>query len=112
MAGIYLAHIAAAGPALHIGFREAFMHGKLAPSVLACRDRIFRMIARRVRRELRLNAVETIAAIQMLLTIPEEAGRLVYEKDISLEDGRQICRRLLMSSIDALRPNGAAQGPL
>ena len=105
---IYLAHIAKVGAALHVGFRESYMIGHFDRKILRLRDRTFRPLARLVRREMKLSVVDTIAAIQMMLTIPEEAGRLVFEGEIKLDQAEVLCRRLLKSSIDALRPNGAA----
>ena len=105
VASIYLTHVAEAGPALHVGFREPFMKGRIDPAILARRDYVFRALGRVTRRELRLGTNDVVAAMQMLLTVPEEVGRIVFEKELSLEEGLQLSRRLLSSSIEALRPN-------
>ena len=105
VASIYLTHVAEAGPALHVGFREPFMKGRIDPRLRAQRDRAFRAIARITRKHLRFGVGDTIAAVQMLLTIPEEVGRIIFEKELALEEGLQLSRRLLNSSIEALSPS-------
>ena len=105
VASIYLKHVAKAGPALHVGFREPFMKGQIDPQLRAQRDRTFRAIARITRQHLRFGIGDTIAAVQMLLTIPEEVGRIIFEKELGLEEGLQLSRRLLNSSIEALSPS-------
>lgn len=105
---IYLRHTALHGAALHIGFRESFMAGQIDRGVQRLRDRAFLRLARTARRELRLDVVDTIAAIQMILTIPEEAGRLAFEGELQLDQAMELCTRLLRASIASLRPSEAA----
>jgi len=102
--GAYFAHVAERGPLIHIILRDAYMAGRVAPGVAAFRDRIVRRLAKGVRRSLRLGAKENIAAINMVITIPEEAGRLVYAGELAPERGQLLCDELIASSIAAFRP--------
>jgi AcrR family transcriptional regulator len=101
---LYFEHVASAGPLIHLILRDPYMAGHVAQDVAIFRDRIIRRLARRARGALRLRAKENIAAINMIITIPEEAGRLKYAGDISLDRGRELCRQLMLSSLDAFTP--------
>ena len=100
----YFEHVAATGPLIHVILRDPYMAGQVDPAVAAARDRVVRRLARLAREELRLPAKEAIAAINLIITIPEEAGRLVKAGTLSPERGRLLCRELVESSLEALSP--------
>jgi AcrR family transcriptional regulator len=100
----YFDHVAAAGPLIHVILRDPYLSGHIAPELAAFRDRIVRRLARLARRDLKLPARENVAAITMITTIPEEAGRLVYAGELPLERGRELCAELVSSSIAAFKP--------
>ncbi|MBS0408607.1 MAG: TetR/AcrR family transcriptional regulator [Proteobacteria bacterium] len=100
----YFDHVAAAGPLIHLILRDPYLSGRLAPGPARFRDRIVGRLARLARRELKLPAKETIAAINMAITIPEEAGRLVYAGELPLARGRELCSELIASSVAAFKP--------
>jgi len=101
---IYFEHVASTGPLIHIILRDAYMAGHVEAQVAGFRDRIILRIARLARRDLQLSAKENIAAVNLIITIPEEAGRLVHGKELSLERGRSLCRQLLLASLEAFTP--------
>jgi len=101
---IYFERVAGCGPTAHLIVRDPFMADRLERAVLRARDRVIRRLARRARRELELNAKEAIAAIGMATTIPEEAGQLAFRGEMTAAAARDLCRRLVASSLDALRP--------
>jgi AcrR family transcriptional regulator len=103
-AHIYFDHVAERGPVIHLILRDRFMARRLSPDVARFRDRLVLRLARASRRELRLSAKENIAAINLVITIPEEAGRLAYRGDIERERGRDLCGELVLSSLQALSP--------
>ena len=41
--------------------------------------------------------------MNLVLTIPEEAGRLVWRGDLSLAAGEELCRRLIGAGLAGLR---------
>ena len=45
-----------------------------------------------------------MAALSLMTTIPEEAGRMAKTGDLSLERGRELTARLIGSSLRALSP--------
>lgn len=104
-AALYFDEVAQAGPVAHIILREPFMAGHVDPAVLAIRDRIARRLARAARRGLRLSPKEAVAALSLMTTIPEEAGRMAHGGELSPARGRELTARLIASSLQALAPD-------
>jgi AcrR family transcriptional regulator len=101
-ARVYLDHIARHGPIVHISARDL----PVARQGLRPHVALLGRLARSARRDLRLSAHEALVLLELLVAIPEEAGRLVFEKALDLESAHELCGRLLASSIDAVRPRG------
>jgi AcrR family transcriptional regulator len=102
---IYFEHVAHVGPLIHIILRDRYMVGHLSVENRALRDRVARRLASAARRELLLRAKEAVAAINLILTIPEEAGRLVHAGEMEHERARELCAQLVRSSVKALAPS-------
>jgi AcrR family transcriptional regulator len=109
-AAIYLRHVVQSGFALEIVLREAAIARQLNGEATAFRGRIYRRLANQARRELRMPAHEALALIQLLVVIPEEAGKLVISGSLTLDEAQALCERLLHSSIESLRPSPAPSG--
>jgi len=103
-AAIYFDHVAERGALLHIILRDAYMAGHVSAKVNAFRDRIFGALARAGRRKLGLNAKEAIAVASLVITIPEEAGRLVFDKEMKRDRARELCLDLVASALKAIAP--------
>lgn len=103
-AELYFGHVCAHGPVIHVILRDPYMARRLDPKVAAVRDRIARRLARLARRELGLPPREAVAAVTLATTIPEDAGRLVWQADLSPDAGLELCRRLTSAAVKALRP--------
>jgi AcrR family transcriptional regulator len=103
-ADIYLRHVAQHGPIAHIILRDLYMARRLRPDLAAFRNRIASRLARLTRTELRLPPEEAVGAINLVTTIPEETGRLIWQADLDLEQGLELGARLVRSSLAALRP--------
>jgi AcrR family transcriptional regulator len=101
---IYFEHIADAGPLAHLILREHYMIGNVDEENRSARNRMILPLARAARRELLLAAKENIAAINLVITIPEEAGRLVHIGELDRDTARELCVRLVNSGISALAP--------
>lgn len=103
---IYLDHIARHGPVVHVAVRDLprvrGRGGKARGHVAA-----IARLARAARRDLRLSAHEALVLIELLVAIPEEAGRLVFEGALDLIEAQALCVRLMSSGIDSVRPRGA-----
>lgn len=104
-AQIYFDEVASKGSIAHIILRDPFMTGHIEPSLRAQRDQIARRLVRAARRDLRLAPKAAVAALSLMTTIPEEAGRLVHIGDISLARGRELTERLMGASLRALTPD-------
>lgn len=102
---LYLRHVAARGPLVHYILRDSFMAGRIAPDAATLRDRLLRGFARLLRRELRLPPAEAVAVISMVVAVPEEMGRLVWQGELQLQRAREMAARLVDSSVAALRPS-------
>ena len=106
-AEIYFRHVCAQGPALHVILRDPYMRGRLAPAVAAARDRAARPLVRRAAKALALPADEAVGAFSLVLAIPEEAGRLVWQGELSPDAGLELCRRLTAAAVQSLQsPDG------
>lgn len=103
-AELYFRHVCDHGPVVHVILRDLYMAGRVDPGVAAIRDRVVRRLARLVRRDLRLPPDEAVGAITLVTTIPEDAGRLVWQGDLPPDRGLELCRRLTAAAIAALRP--------
>lgn len=104
-AELYFHEVAQAGPVVHIILREPFMDGQVDRAVLAIRDRVARRLARHARRGLRLSPKEAVAALSLMTTIPEEAGRMAHDGELTLDQARDLTSRLVGSSLRALAPD-------
>jgi AcrR family transcriptional regulator len=104
-ARLYLEHIAHHGPVVHISVRDLSSVGGVSRPHVTLLGRL----ARAARRDLRLGAHESLVLIELLVTIPEEAGRLVFEGTLDLDAGHELCARLLASSVDSVRPRGSRE---
>jgi hypothetical protein len=107
-ARLYFEHVAAKGPIIHLILRDAFMRDRIDPENRRFRDRIMRRLAGRARRELGLSAKEAVAALNLVLTIPEQAGRMAWSGDMDRARARSLMRELVASSLEAIGSAGQA----
>ena len=103
-ARLYFGQVSVQGPVAHVILRDPYMAGRVDRAIAARRDRPLRSLARLVRRELDLPPDEAVGAISLVTAIPEDAGRLVWQGEISAEAGAELCERLTLAAIEALRP--------
>ena len=102
-AELYFEQVATAGPVVHAILRDAFMRERIEAENRLFRDRIMRRLARLVRRELELPAKEAVAALNLVVTIPEQAGRLVWSGELDRERARTLMIELVAASLAAFR---------
>jgi AcrR family transcriptional regulator len=108
---MYYDHVARSGPLLHILMTDFYMEGHIEPRLAALRDDLVKRLLRLGEKSLPLSEQEVYAAIEMLAAIPEEAGRLVFHRELDQTTARQICQGLIMSSLKALRSPDAVEIP-
>lgn len=106
-ATVYLEHIVRHGAAIELCLREKWIARHLNGKMKALANRVIRMLARKVGRELHYRPREALGIVQILLAVPEEGARLVDKGDISLETARYLCRQLIITSLEELRPQTA-----
>jgi AcrR family transcriptional regulator len=100
---LYFEYVARSGPLLHILLSDRYMSGHVAPQALRLRNDLRRRLTRLASRSLPLSRKEILGAIEMIIAIPEEAGRLVFHDEIEAGVARQTCHTLVSSALRALR---------
>lgn len=101
---VYLEHIVSHGSAIELCFREKQVVRHLDGRMKTLANHAVRGLARKVQRELHYGPREALGIVQILQAVPEEGARLVRRGDISLDTARGLCRRLITSSLEELRP--------
>lgn len=104
VARIYLRHVSAHGAALEVVIRDEPLARQLDGAVSRLRARIYRPLIRAVRAELRMSAKEAFALVQLLAVVPEEAGKHVRARVLSLEQGLGLNDRLMTAALLAQAP--------
>jgi AcrR family transcriptional regulator len=100
---IYYEHVSRSGPLVHILMTDLYMHEHIEPRLLQARDALIARIFKLASKALPLSEQEIYAAMEMIAAIPEEAGRLVFHRELDPTTARQICNGLIVSSLKALR---------
>lgn len=108
---MYYDHVARSGPLLHILMNDLYMEGHIESRLLAMRDDLMKRLLKLATKSLPLPEPELYAAIEMIAAIPEEAGRLVFHRELDPTTARQICHGLILSSLKALRAPAAVPIP-
>ena len=62
--------------------------------------------SRRARRQLGLSARDAVAALNLVMVIPEDAGRQVWTGELSLERGAELCAALVTAALEGLAGAG------
>lgn len=106
-ADAYFDHVAANGLLLNILVGSSHSLGRLDAKILRRRDRLVLPLLQRARRELGLTARETLAAFNLILAIPEEAGRLAFTGRMPRSAARDLMRFLVGSAIGSVQPSSA-----
>jgi AcrR family transcriptional regulator len=100
---MYYDHVARTGPLLHILMTDLYMADHIETTLVEARDSLVARLLKLGTEALPLSEQELFAAIEMIAAIPEEAGRLVFHRELDPTTARQICNGLIVSSLKALR---------
>jgi len=87
----YLERIMLSGGILQLLLSDQAFARQLEDDVRAFRDGAVRRLALRLRRSAGLSRRDAIIAVDMLIAIVEQAGRLVFEKQLEPAMARRIC---------------------
>jgi len=90
-AAAYLERIMRAGGVLQLLLSDQAFARRLEDDVRAFRDGAIRRLAHRLRRSAGLARRDSVVAVDMLIAIVEQAGRLVFEKQLDATTARQMC---------------------
>jgi hypothetical protein len=82
---------------------DLYMSEHIEPRLLQARDTLLSRLLKLATGSLPLTEQEIYAAVEMIAAIPEEAGRLVFHRELDPTTARQICNSLIVSSLKALR---------
>jgi hypothetical protein len=108
---LYFEHVARCGPLLHILMADRYMAGHVERRLLRLRNSVLLRLARNARPTIKLSKAEMLAAVEMIIAIPEEAGRLVFTQELDVNVGRQLSRTLIASAMQSLRdPDAVLRG--
>lgn len=107
-AQLYFDEVASHGALLHILFTDPALDGQRSAAALAWRNRLWRRLIRASRAYARLAPREAVGALAIILSLPEETGRLAHRGELSVERARGLCASLVLSAIRGLRAAPAA----
>jgi AcrR family transcriptional regulator len=100
---LYFEHVARSGPLLNILMTDLYMAGHLSPQARRSCDAVAERLTRLAADQLPCSPEEIHASIEMMTAIPDEAGRLVFHRELDQTTARQICHGLILSCLKALR---------
>lgn len=100
---IYFDEVAEHGARLHLLLTDAFLDGARSVDATALRDAIWLKLLRASRTYVDLPPEERVAAMAILMAIPEELGRLAHRGEIARERARALCKQLIVSSLRGLK---------
>jgi len=75
----------------------------LAPEISERIIASWRLLAKQLRAQTGLSSRESIVGVSMLMSVPEQAGRLVREGRVNAQMGRELCQLHVSHAIIALR---------
>jgi AcrR family transcriptional regulator len=111
-AGLYFDDIAEGGALLHILYTDPVLDHRRDPAALAVRNALWRALIRTSRGYVRLSLKEAVAALGIVLSLPEETGRLAHRGELETARARDLCGQLVLSALRGLKaaPPTATEG--
>ncbi|HVY04162.1 MAG TPA: helix-turn-helix domain-containing protein [Caulobacterales bacterium] len=103
---LYFEDVADHGPLLHLLMTDAHLGGARDGDAMALRNSLWLRFLRASRAYVDLPPEERVAALAILLSIPEEVGRLAHGGEIARERARVLCGKLMLSALRGLRDEG------
>jgi AcrR family transcriptional regulator len=107
-AELYFDHVARHGTLLHVLFTDPVLDGHRGAPAVAWRNGLWRRLIRASRAYARLAPREAVGALAIILSLPEETGRLAHRGEMEVERGRGLCAELVLSALRGLRSAAAA----
>jgi AcrR family transcriptional regulator len=98
----YFELVSRQGPLLHLLLADAFLEQGTDRKAFGRAAMLLLPLMRRLKRDLRLSSREATVIVQLLITVPEEAGRKVFQGDVDPELARRLCGETIVASLAAL----------
>lgn len=107
---LYFEHVAQYGPLVHILTNDLYMAGHYQRDLTEQGRVIMQQLVDLARTVVVMPDAEIRASIELMISIPEEAGSLAFHKELEPPIARQLCHTLILSSLAALRSMGRGAG--
>ena len=101
-AELYFDAVAAHGPLLHVLLADGFLEHGPDRTIFGRAALLLLPLARRLRRDLHVSPREANVVLQLLLTLPEEAGRKAFKGEADVALARRLCGETVVASLTAL----------
>lgn len=101
-AHIYFQRVSRQGSVLHMLIINPAAASQFSNATRAMRNALLRRMAVRVREGTGLSIHHSVTGSVLLTSIPERAGRMVFEKQIDMGIGAQLCELLTTTTLHAL----------
>lgn len=98
----YFQHVAAHGPLLHILLSDPISVAGLGAELRGRYAALMRPLARGLHAHFCVPREECVAALHILLSLPEETGNLVFRGRLRLDLGRRLARQLVDGALSDL----------
>ena len=99
---LYFDIVRAHGPLLHVLLADGYLAHGPDRAIFGRAALLLLPAARRLRRDLNLSPREANVVLQLLLTLPEEAGRKVFKGEADPTLARRLCAETIEASLAAL----------
>lgn len=99
----YFDEAAEHGAMLNVLLTDGYLDGERSGVARRLRDALWRRFVRASRPYVHLPAEERVAALAMILAVPEDLGRLVYRGELAADRARSLCGDLVRSAVRGLR---------
>lgn len=100
------------GPLLHMLLADPLLNQGQAAYLTSRSGLLLLPIVRRLRRAFGISAREANIIVQLLITLPEEAGKQVFQGSSTRERARRLCADTVEATLSALQGDRSADGAL
>ncbi len=107
---MYFDIVADRGPLLHILLADPLLNQGQTSHVTARTGLLLLPLVRRLRDAFGISAREANIIVQLVITLPEEAGKQVFQGSSARERARRLCADTVEATLSALQGDRAADG--
>ncbi|MGR4893497.1 TetR/AcrR family transcriptional regulator [Sphingopyxis sp. LARHCG72] len=111
-ADLYFDIVADRGPLLHILLADPLLNQGQTAHVTARSGLLLLPLVRRLRGAFGISAREANIIVQLLITLPEESGKQVFQGSSARERARRLCGDTVEATLSALQGDRSADGAL